>query len=179
MAEALTELEKLQKAAKLIEEMSQGRLQVCPSVVGQVYIRPQNEAYLGLAKRINFVLSNTLQMLSYDGRFSPSNREWARRTYIPSDADHNTSYRVKSHPAILDGFVRMMRDAYQSLGLFGPQHCEPYSFESLDYEGKVLVLSLDTLQESCWSPENQLWYGFQLIDFTDQPEQSQDMSMTL
>ena len=38
MAEALTELEKLQKAAKLIEEMSQGRLQVCPSVVGQVYI---------------------------------------------------------------------------------------------------------------------------------------------
>ena len=44
MAEALTELEKLQKAAKLIEEMSQGRLQVCPSVVGQVYIRPQNEA---------------------------------------------------------------------------------------------------------------------------------------
>ena len=44
MAEVLTELEKLQKAAKLIEEMSQGRLQVCPSVVGQVYIRPQNEA---------------------------------------------------------------------------------------------------------------------------------------
>ena len=110
-------------------------------------------------KRINFVLSNTLQMLSYDGRFSPSNREWARRTYVPSDADHNTSYRVKSHPAILDGFVRMMRDAYQSLGLFGPQHCEPDSFESLDYEGKVLVLSPDTLRESCWSPENQLWYA--------------------
>lgn len=55
MAEALTELEKLQKAAKLIEEMSQGRLQVCPSVVGQVYIRPQNEAYLGLAMRIDSI----------------------------------------------------------------------------------------------------------------------------
>ena len=52
MAEALTELEKLQKAAKLIEEMSQGRLQVCPSVV---YIRPQNEAYLGLAMRIDSI----------------------------------------------------------------------------------------------------------------------------
>lgn len=46
MAEALTELEKLQKAAKLIEEMSQGRLQVCPSVVGQVYIRPQTKPIL-------------------------------------------------------------------------------------------------------------------------------------
>lgn len=51
----MTELEKLQKAAKLIEEMSQGRLQVCPSVVGQVYIRPQNEAYLGLAMRIDSI----------------------------------------------------------------------------------------------------------------------------
>ena len=55
MAEVLTELEKLQKAAKLIEEMSQGRLQVCPSVVGQVYIRPQTEAYLGLAMRIDSI----------------------------------------------------------------------------------------------------------------------------
>lgn len=55
MAEVLTELEKLQKAAKLIEEMSQGRLQVCPSVVGQVYIRPENEAYLGLDMRINSI----------------------------------------------------------------------------------------------------------------------------
>ena len=35
--------------------------------------------------------------------------------------------------------------------------CEPNSFENLDYEGRVLVLSPDTLKESCWSPENQLW----------------------
>lgn len=45
MAEVVSELDKLREAAKLIEEMSQGRLQVCPSVVGQVYIRPENEAY--------------------------------------------------------------------------------------------------------------------------------------
>lgn len=38
MAEVVSELDKLREAAKLIEEMSQGRLQVCPSVVGQVYI---------------------------------------------------------------------------------------------------------------------------------------------
>lgn len=55
MAEVVSELEKLRKAAKLIEEMSQGRLQVCPSVVGQVYVRPQNEAYLGLAMRIDSI----------------------------------------------------------------------------------------------------------------------------
>jgi len=55
MAEVVSELDKLREAAKLIEEMSQGRLQVCPSVVGQVYIRPENEAYLGLDMRINSI----------------------------------------------------------------------------------------------------------------------------
>lgn len=110
-------------------------------------------------KRINFVLSNTLQELSYDGRFSRSNQEWAKTTYIPPDGDHNSSFVVKSHPAVLDGFVNMMREAYKNLGLFGPQHCELNSFENLDYEGKVLVLSPDTLKESYWSPENQLWFA--------------------
>ena len=43
------------------------------------------------------------------------------------------------------------------LELFGPEHCEPNSYESLDYEGRVLVLSPDTLKESCWTPQNQLW----------------------
>lgn len=55
MAEVVSELDKLREAAKLIEEMSQGRLQVCSSVVGQVYIRPENEAYLGLDMRINSI----------------------------------------------------------------------------------------------------------------------------
>ena len=110
-------------------------------------------------RRINFVLSITLQQLSYDGRFSPSNREWAKKSYVPADSDHNIAFLVTSHPAVLDGFVSMVRKAYDGLQLYGPEHCEPNSFESLDYEGKVLVLSPDVLRESCWSPENQLWYA--------------------
>lgn len=55
MDEQLTELEKLQQAALLIEEMSQGRLQVRPSVVGQVYIRPQDDSNLGMDMRIDSV----------------------------------------------------------------------------------------------------------------------------
>ena len=42
-------------AAQLIEEMSQGRLQVCPSVVGQVYIRPQHDSNLGMDMRIDSI----------------------------------------------------------------------------------------------------------------------------
>lgn len=53
--EQLTELEKLQWAAQLIEEMSQGRLQVRPSVVGQVYIRPQDDSNLGMELRIDSI----------------------------------------------------------------------------------------------------------------------------
>lgn len=107
-------------------------------------------------KRTAWVLSNTLQQKSWDGRFSSSNLMWAKQTYIPPDP-HNTDFVAESHPAVLDGFVTMYRSAYQALGLFGPEHCEPDSFAELDYEGKVLVLSPDTLNESYWSPENQLW----------------------
>lgn len=42
-------------------------------------------------KRINFVLANTLQELSYDGRFSRKNQEWAKATFIPQDGTHNIS----------------------------------------------------------------------------------------
>lgn len=38
-------------------------------------------------KRINFVLANTLQELSYDGRFSRKNQEWAKATFIPQDGN--------------------------------------------------------------------------------------------
>lgn len=55
MDEQITELEKLQQAAQLIEEMSQGRLQIRPSVAGLVYIRPQDVSNLGMDMRIDSI----------------------------------------------------------------------------------------------------------------------------
>lgn len=109
-------------------------------------------------KRTAWVLSNTLREKNWDGRFSQINKAWSKRISVPHDPHHNSDFAVDSHPAILDGFVDLFRRAYQELNLFGPEHCHPDSFSSLDYEGKVLVLSTDTLRESCWSQENQLWY---------------------
>ena len=60
---------------------------------------------------------------------------------------------------MLDGFVTQYCKAYQALGLFGPEHCHPDSFSSLDYEGKVLVLSPDILKESYWNEGAMLWYA--------------------
>ena len=59
--------------------------------------------------------------------------------------------------AYLDAFISQVREAYGKLELFGPEHCEPNSYESLDYEGRVLVLSPATLKASFWPPQNQLW----------------------
>ena len=109
-------------------------------------------------KRTAWVLANTLHELKWDGRFSPANKQWAERRYIPQDERHNAEITVRSHPAVLDGFVDLYRKAYQKLGLFGSEHCIGDRAEQ-DYTGKVLVLSPDTLKESYWSQENQLWYA--------------------
>ena len=109
-------------------------------------------------KRTAWVLANTLYELKWDGRFSPANKQWAERRYIPQDERHNAAITVRSHPAVLDGFVDLYRKAYQKLELFGAEHCVGDRAEQ-DFTGKVLVLSPDTLKESFWSQENQLWYA--------------------
>ena len=35
--------------------------------------------------RVNWVLANTMQQKSYDGRFSEGNKRWAKQFYIPND----------------------------------------------------------------------------------------------
>ena len=109
-------------------------------------------------KRTEWVLAATLQELQWDGRFHPANKEWAARHFIPKDERHNADITVRSHPAILDGFVSLYRKAYQKLGLFGPEHCVGDRAEQ-DYTGKVLVLSPDTLREQYWRQEYQLLYA--------------------
>lgn len=109
-------------------------------------------------KRTAWVLANTLHELEWDGRFSPANKQWAERRCIPQDERHNAAITVRSHPAVLDGFVNLYRKAVQALNLFGAEHCVGDRAEQ-DFTGKVLVLSPDTLKESYWSQENQLWYA--------------------
>ncbi len=109
-------------------------------------------------KRTAWVLANTLHELKWDGRFSPTNKRWAENIHIPTDLNHNSDFVVQSHPAVLDGFIALYRAAFQRLDLFSTEHCTGDRAEQ-DFTGKVLVLSPDTLKESCWSKENQLWYA--------------------
>lgn len=113
-------------------------------------------------RRVGWVLANTIQHKDYDGRFSRENKQWAEGIFIPVNKDplgnlnNNIDFVVDSHPAVLDGFINQFRRTYQGLALFEHIHCEPDSKE-LDYTGKVLIISLDILRESCWSQQNQLW----------------------
>ena len=110
-------------------------------------------------KRTAWVLANTLQQKAWDGRFSPVNQQWSRRTHIPLDPQHNSDFVIGSHPAVLDGAVTMYRERVQALGLFEAEQCLMNSGEELDYTGQVLVLDPDVLKEEFWTPQSQLWYA--------------------
>lgn len=110
-------------------------------------------------KRVNFVLANSLQELKKsvcDHLMSEETYQWGQTTFVPSDGRFNRYYTVDTAAQLLEGFIRQAQKAYQALGLFGPEHCAGNRHE-LDYTGKVLALSPDTLKESCWTPRDQLW----------------------
>ena len=69
------------------------------------------------ADRVSYVLANTLQSKSWDGRFGKDNLEWAQTIpIIPDLADSinkNSFCVVETHPAVMDGFVRHVRQAIE------------------------------------------------------------------
>lgn len=108
--------------------------------------------------RVNFVLANTIREKRYDGRFSPSNKDWSRGIYVPQN-DSNWAFTVNSHPAVLDGFINLARKAWQDLKLYDKTHCLDTQGEPADYTGKVLVVSPDWLKDRYKTPEFQLFYA--------------------
>lgn len=108
-------------------------------------------------KRVNFVLANSLQEMGCPYLISDETRAWGQGFYVPADG-RNRYFTVDTAAALLEAFIGQARAEYQALGLFGPEHCINDQ-SGLDYTGRVLVLSPDTLKESCWSTRNQLWVG--------------------
>ncbi len=109
-------------------------------------------------KRVNFVLANSLKQMGCPHLISEETRQWGLRTYVPPDGKYNRYFVADTAASLLEAFISQARQAYQALGLFGPEHCVGERQEQ-DYTGKVLVLSPNTLRESCWTPRDQLWYA--------------------
>ena len=109
--------------------------------------------------RVNYVLQNNLQQMSYDGRFSQRNKDWGNQVYI-DESNLRPEYIIRTHPAILDGFINEAREEWNKLGLFDLNHCiDPDSEGAGLYEGKVLVLSPRVLKDEYKTPDDQLFYA--------------------
>ena len=104
--------------------------------------------------RVKFVLANSVNEMGMPHLLSDTARNWAAQTFVPPDGKYNRYFAADTAASLLEEFIQQTRDAYQALGLFGPEHCIG---NNLDYKGRVLVLSPDTLRESCWDARNQLW----------------------
>ena len=109
-------------------------------------------------QRVRFVLANSLCEMEHPESIREDAAAWGKQVYVPPDGENNRYYAVDAAAPLLEAFVVQVREAFQALGLFGPEHCIN-SEKGLDYTGKVLALRPDVLKESCWSARNQVWLG--------------------
>ena len=65
-------------------------------------------------ERVNMVLSSNIQARDYDGRFSATNKQWAKGYEMPEKAFNSAI--LNAHPALLDSFTTHARELYADLG---------------------------------------------------------------
>lgn len=61
------------------------------------------------AERVAYVLANTIQQKDWDNRFSRDNKAWAQSIPMFEPQERRYECMVESHPAVLDGFVKLFR----------------------------------------------------------------------
>ena len=66
----MTELDKLKTASELIRNMTDGRLQVATSIGNNIFVRPRDDAYIGL----NLMIRGNVQQKCYEITFDASVR---------------------------------------------------------------------------------------------------------
>ena len=63
--------------------------------------------------RVMLVLANTVQLHDWDGRYSRRNKEWAKTIPNYNSDSVRGGYAVNSHPAVLNGFIDLVREEQQ------------------------------------------------------------------
>lgn len=104
--------------------------------------------------RVQWVLANTIQQHSDDGRFSPDNRKWANTFFMPED-DILWHYSVECHHGLVNMFVDRVQKEWQALGLYDRSHC----LEDGDYEGRLIIMKPSSLKDQYKTPDFQLFYA--------------------
>lgn len=66
----MTELEKLKTASELIRDMTDGRLQIATSIGNHIFVRPSDDAYIGL----NMMIHGNFHLKCYEITFDANVR---------------------------------------------------------------------------------------------------------
>ena len=109
------------------------------------------------------MLANTVQNKDYDGRFSTANKEWAKSIVIGENEEQSRQFIVEEHPAVVDGFITIVRNkqkeiqpakssrfytVYFEQGSYGEDVFTPvYLDEESGEIGTLFKRSFDTQQE--------------------------------
>ena len=64
-------------------------------------------------ERVAMVLANTVRLQDWDGRYSRRNKEWAKTIPNENPETVRCGYALNSHPAVLDGFIDLVREEQQ------------------------------------------------------------------
>lgn len=64
-------------------------------------------------ERVACVLANTVQLQDWDGRYSRRNKEWAKTVPNFNSDSVRRDYALNTHPAVLDGFIDLVREEQQ------------------------------------------------------------------
>ena len=64
-------------------------------------------------ERVALILANTVQLQDWDGRYSRRNKEWAKTIPNENPETVRCGYVLNSHPAVLDGFIDLVREEQQ------------------------------------------------------------------
>lgn len=111
-------------------------------------------------ERVNFVLANTVQLNSSDGRYSIENKQWSLGFRIPYDKHQDRDrFSLYAHPGLVNVFINQVRAEWNALGLYDDKHCYENSRQELDYKGQVVVLDLNIFEDEYKKPEHQLFYA--------------------
>lgn len=110
--------------------------------------------------RIKYVLSYTFQNKDWDGRISRANKAWAKETFVPEDdvfgRDRRIDFLADCSTGLLDIFANQLKKAYAEMNLWDSTQVNPP--QGMDFEGKIMVLRPEMLNEQHKARDEQLFY---------------------
>ena len=90
-------------------------------------------------QRVSLVLANSLCKMEHPESIREDVLAWGEQIYVPPDGDNNRYYAVDDATPLLEAFIGQVRETYQTLGLFGPEHCVN-SEKGLDYTNVIKLV---------------------------------------